>query len=517
MRLAQQRSRPFDCILIDDTSRLGRYLPDVLRECDVLMHHGVFIYFVSDRLDSRDESFRIVHLVKGYGDERYSKDLGKKIHRGQEGCVLKGYTSGSRCYGYRNVNIEDADRKGEHGRPFVIGVRQEIIREEAEVVVRIMEMRATGTSFGRIARTLNLEKVTSPRRTNKAGIRAWFASTIKEITKNELYRGLRVWNRTQNVFNQAEGKKTARKRPQAEWLRVGVPELRIIADELWEKVQGVNRRGRDKYYVTRLGGMNRTEASRKYLFSGVMICGICGGNFTVIGGKAPNVRNGCPNYRFRDTCTNRVTILRTRLEHQLIATLSANLLDPRLERERSREFSEQLKARIELEERLGREAVSNGSQLKEERSGLQNQAAHLVDAIAKHGISALLSVQLATLEARLAEIERLLSAKPLPKLPTFTDEQIQTFVRQQCQDFCEVLAGEPEVARQEFQKRITKLVLTPTKTPDGFVLEVSGDGGLFRGEDVMLQSSLEGIAQHYRGVRIPLTSVVLVPSLLLST
>jgi DNA invertase Pin-like site-specific DNA recombinase len=279
MRLAQQRSRPFDCILIDDTSRLGRYLPDVLRECDVLMHHGVFIYFASDRLDSRDESFRIVHLVKGYGDERYSKDLGKKIHRGQEGCVLKGYTAGSRCYGYRNVNIEDADRKGEHGRPFVIGVRQEIIREEAEVVVRIMEMRATGTSFGRIARTLNLEKVTSPRRTNKAGIRAWFASTIKEITKNELYRGLRVWNRTQNVFNQAEGKKTARKRPQAEWVLVDVPELRIISDELWEKVQGVNRRGRDKYYVTRLGGMNRTGASRKYLFSGVMICGICGGRF----------------------------------------------------------------------------------------------------------------------------------------------------------------------------------------------------------------------------------------------
>ena len=75
LRLAQQRPRPFDCILIDDTSRLGRDLPDVLKVCDMFMHHGVFIYFVSDRLDSREESFRIVHLVKGYGDERYSKDL----------------------------------------------------------------------------------------------------------------------------------------------------------------------------------------------------------------------------------------------------------------------------------------------------------------------------------------------------------------------------------------------------------------------------------------------------------
>lgn len=119
--------------------------------------------------------------------------------------------------------------------------------------------------------------------------------------------------------------------------------------------------GRDKYYVTRLGRMNRTEASRKYLFSGVMSCGICGGNFAVIGGKAPNVRYGCPNYRFRDTCTNRATILRARMEQQLVSALSANLLDPHLDPERIHEFSEQLKARIELEEKLGREAASNGA------------------------------------------------------------------------------------------------------------------------------------------------------------
>lgn len=449
--------------------------------------------------------------IHRYGDERYVKDLGKKIHRGQEGCVLKGYTAGSRCFGYRNVNIEDGNRKGEHGRPLVIGVRQEIIRQEAEVVMRIMEMRAAGTSFGRIARTLNLEKVTSPRRTNKPGIRAWFVSTIKEITKNELYRGMRVWNRTQNVFNQAEGKKTARKRPQSEWVRVDVPELRIVCDELWEKVQEVNRRGRDKYYVTRLGGMNRTEASRTYLFSGVMVCGLCGGNFTVIGGKAPNVRYGCPNYRFRDTCTNRVTILRTRLEQQLISALSANLLNPRLEQQRIREFSEQLKARIVLEEKLASEAASNGSQLKEEHSELQKQATHLVDAISKHGISSLLSGKLAILEARLAEIERLLAARPAMKLTTFSDEQIQAFLRQESRDFCQALAGDPELARREIQKRITKLVLTPKQTPDGTVLELSGDVALFRTGDVVLKSPLEGIVEHYTSFAISLTGLQLNP------
>ena len=239
--------------------------------------------------------------------------------------------------------------------------------------------------------------------------------------------------------------------------------------------------------------MNRTAASRTYLFSGIMVCAVCGGNFTVIGGKAPNVRYGCPNYRFRDTCTNKVSILRTRLEQQLIAALSTNLLDERLEEERIREFSAQLKARIELEQRLALEVASNGSKLKEERAELQLQAGHLVDAIAKHGISSFLSSQLSTLETRLAEIDRLLTAKPTPTLPSFSEGEIRDFLRKESRDFCEVLVSNPEVAKREIQKRIKKLVLTP----NGTVLEVSGDVGLFQSEDVMVNGLMDETVHHY--------------------
>ena len=157
------------------------------------------------------------------------------------------------------------------------------------------------------------------------------------------------------------------------------------------------------------------------------------------------------------------------MEHQLVSALSANLLDPHLEQERIHEFSEQLKGRIELEEKLGREAASNGAQLKEERSELQKQATNLVDAISKHGISSLLSAQLATVEDRLAAIERMLAAKPSPKLPAFSDEQIRTFLRQECGYFCEALAADPALARRKIQKHITKLVLPPSKRrPESF-------------------------------------------------
>ena len=116
-----------------------------------------------------------------------------------------------------------------------------------------------------------------------------------------------------------------------------------------------------------------------------------------------------------------------------------------------------------------------------------------------------------------AEIDRLLNAKPTPTLPTFSEDEIREFLGKESKDFCQVLMGDPEVAKREIQKRIKKLVLTPKQTPNGTVLEAIGDVGLFQSEGVMVDSLMEEIAQHYTGFRIPLASVVLTPSSPLST
>jgi site-specific DNA recombinase len=280
IQLAKHRPLPFDCILIDDTSRLARYVPDALRECDIFTFYGVFIYLVSDNLDSRDgDNFRLVHLIKSYGDERQSRDLGKKIHRGQEGRILKGYTAGGTYYGYRNNYLRDPSEKGTYGENKIIGVEQQIVPEQAAVIVRVMEMRAAEVSFASIAKTLKAEGVPAPKRKYKGQVRdCWLPPSIKQITKNELYRGVRIWNRTQKLLNQAEGSKRKRVRPQSEWVRKEVPSLQIISDDLWERVQMVNRKMKDKIYGRRQGGLNRTPASRTYLFSSVMNCGMWAGS-----------------------------------------------------------------------------------------------------------------------------------------------------------------------------------------------------------------------------------------------
>src|ERR1039458_2422424 len=193
-----------------------------------------------------------------------------------------------------------------------------------------------------------------------------------------------------------------------------------------------------------------------------MFCGLCGGKFCVIiGGHPSKVRYGCRSHRFRNTCINKVTILRNRLEQQLIAAISGNLLDPRLEQQRVQDFSTQLKARIELEEKLASETASQTPKLKAERADVEKQATNMVDAIRQHGYSPFLSAELSKVESRLADIDRLLTVKPAPKPTTFTDEQVAEFLRQECRDFCDALAGDAEFARREIQKRIRKLVLTP--------------------------------------------------------
>lgn len=499
IRLALLKPRPFDLILVDDTSRFGRYLPDVLRECDRLSHHGVGLYFVSDRLDSRDEAFRFAYIIKGIGDEQYIRGLSQKVHRGQEGCILRGFTAGGACYGYRNKAVLDAQQSGRSSTLRTIGVEREIIPEEAAIVRKIMELRASGLGYGTICKRLNEERIPAPERryNSKSVPDRWFPSAIKEICKNEIYHGVRIWNRTQFVFNSADGTRVKRKRPPSEWVRVEVPQLRIISEELWEQVHRVNQAGRDKTYGRRLGGLSRTESSRNYMFSGLLTCGECGGPITVVGGKPPAVFYGCRNHRYRLSCPVRATIKKERLEEQLLAAISCNLQRPEVEQELLRDFRSQLKERLEFEEKLAQEAEQNSSNLDNERLALVRQAEHIVDAIAQHGISSFLSAQLQSIEVRLAEIERSQSAKKASNLPTFSDDTIREFLRRQRRDFCEALAGDPAVARQEIRKHIKRLVITPRKTLNGDVLEVTGDVDLFCSTDVMLGVSMERDSEHY--------------------
>ncbi len=94
----------------------------------------------------------------------------------------------------------------------------------------------------------------------KGKVRGWRPSAIRELLLNEKYRGFLVWNRMKTIRNRETGRSEQRPRPQSEWIRIEVPEMRIVSDELWSAVREQNRRAREKHGPRVLGGMNRTRS-----------------------------------------------------------------------------------------------------------------------------------------------------------------------------------------------------------------------------------------------------------------
>src|SRR5437660_7325895 len=80
---AKKKPAPFDCLLVDDTSRLARYLPDVLRLNDSLRYYGVFIYAVAQRLDCREKTSRSLLTLHGMMDEELLVGLAETVHSAQ--------------------------------------------------------------------------------------------------------------------------------------------------------------------------------------------------------------------------------------------------------------------------------------------------------------------------------------------------------------------------------------------------------------------------------------------------
>ena len=161
----------------------------------------------------------------------FLKDLADKTRRGLEGRARQGRSGGGLCYGYDIVRERDAN-----GEPIYGG--RKINQAEAGVVRRIFVEFATGKSPRRIAVTLNREGVRGPR------CGQWDASTINGnaargtgALNNELYAGRLVWNRLRYVKDPATGKRVSRLNEPDRWIVQPVPELQVVALDLWDAVK----------------------------------------------------------------------------------------------------------------------------------------------------------------------------------------------------------------------------------------------------------------------------------------
>ncbi len=501
----KKKKTPFDCLLVDDTSRLARYLPDVLSLNDRLRYHGIFIYAVAQRLDCREKSSRPLLTLHGMMDEQFLVSLAEKVHRGQEGRALKGLQPGGKCFGYRNVPIEDPTRSAKYGRFAVSGVRLEIDDEQGPIVQRVFKMYAEGNSLSTIAKTLNAEGVQAPQPPRTRETRAWCPSSLREMLRNERYRGVFVWNRTRKERNPETGRKTSRPRPEAEWMRVEVPEWRIVSDEMWGRVQSQIEFVNDRFGKKRMGGFSRTERSKRYLFSGFLQCGLCGASMIIVSGSGVRgyVKYGCPSHRYRGVCSNNVMIRQDRLEEQLLSGLTAKVLKPEMLEYAVGRFAEELQNRLQQMEDAAKRAAGGIHALQERRDELRAKAQNVAEAIAAIGHSPSLLGQLSTIERDMERIDAQLLQMNKPLNLALTVADLREFVARQAADLGKLLRADVPTARQALAKHIQKLVLTPRQAAEGLVLEVSGDIDMFGGEQRVVQMvARDGIEPPTRGFSV---------------
>lgn len=135
--IAKKCPRPYDVLLVDDPSRLGRNLTLVLSIVEELNSCGIFTYFVNQQLDSHDQSGQQL-LATGMLEEQFLVRLKGRVRRGQDCQSLNDALP--KCYGFTNVPIEDSVRNCECGDPVVVGVKREIHPEEADRVRRIFDL-----------------------------------------------------------------------------------------------------------------------------------------------------------------------------------------------------------------------------------------------------------------------------------------------------------------------------------------------------------------------------------------
>ena len=117
------------------------------------------------------------------------------------------------------------------------------------------------------------------------GGRSWGASTISGnaargtgILNNELYIGRLVWNKLRYIKDPETGRRVSRLNEPSRWVVKEMPELRIVERDR------VKAR-RDSMRCDRRPDVRSRPCDRRrprYLLSGLVVCGACGGRYTKI-------------------------------------------------------------------------------------------------------------------------------------------------------------------------------------------------------------------------------------------
>lgn len=239
----------FDAVLIKDVSRLARNTIDFLTSIRRLKELGIKVIFVNYDQTSSESSEFMLTMLSAIAQEE-SANTSKRVKFGKRLNAEKGKVP-NLVYGYDKIIGDYFNLK--------------INEEESSVVKQIFSMY-TEKNMGenKIAYVLNFRGLKT-----KRGCK-WSQNAIARILSNELYIG-KIVNGKETVENFLTSKRSSV--PRDEWLVTVRPELRIVDEDVFEKVKKIKA---NRQQLFKLTGERKTE---KNIFSKLIKCTCCGASF----------------------------------------------------------------------------------------------------------------------------------------------------------------------------------------------------------------------------------------------
>ena len=330
-----------------------------------------------------------------------------RTHRGLRERAATGFFAGGKTFGYKSAPVDPNDERTKH--------KLVIVPEEAAVIREAFAMYADGMSPKRIANLLNERGVPSPgsrwKRTQRRAA-GWMSSVFTGTASRdsgmfrcELYCGRMIWNRRKAKKRPGTSKRCVEMRPQSEWTVSEVPELRIIEQELWARVQHRLMTNRERATEQMTAKRGKPHVSR-YLLSGLLQCGSCNSNFIMANALA--YRCSSHTHGGQHCCSNNLMVRRDVIEPIVLRGIRRDLLSDEALAELHRYAGEQQRAKHSHRSITQRE-------VREVEAAIDR-----VTPIAEAGLSRALKEKLASLEKRRDELERsvrLLGAEPVELVP----------------------------------------------------------------------------------------------------
>ena len=244
------RTRSVDYVLTKSISRFSRNTSDCLSLVRELLSYNIPIYFEKENIDTGSMESELILSVLSSMAQSESESISKNVKwtvkkRMEEGTFVFGYLP----YGYT---------KDAAGNMVIDPVESEIVR-------LIFDLALNGMGTYKIAQLLDKRKVP----TRKGG--KWSGSTVKGILVNEKYYGAAAFQKTYTDSNFRRHNNHG----EVDSFIAEDHHEAIISKEVFDRVQVMIQKHIDEHGIVKDMG----KYHNKYPFSGIIICGECGGKF----------------------------------------------------------------------------------------------------------------------------------------------------------------------------------------------------------------------------------------------